>query len=83
MKPTKYFATKSELTDFAKTFRTFHPLNWYIRTTLECDHRVNEHRQAIVLINDEKLVQRLIVCNICKKANNVEPLKDNQDENHI
>ena len=75
MKPTKYFATKSELTDFAKTFRTFHPLNWYIRTTLECDHAVIQKRKAIVLVSDEKVIQRIIYCPICHKHGNsiVEP----------
>lgn len=75
MKPTKYFATKSELTDFAKTFRTFHPLNWYIRTTLECDHAVIQKRKAIVLVSDEKVIQRIIYCPICNKHGNaiVEP----------
>lgn len=72
MKPTQYFSTKAELTDFARAFRALHPQNWYLRTTLECDHRVNERRQSIVLISDEKVVQRLIICNTCKKAN-VEP----------
>ena len=75
MKPTQYFRNKSEITNFAKAFRTLHPLNWYVRTTLECDHRVNERRKAIVLISDEKVVQRIIVCNTCKKAN-VEPLNE-------
>ncbi len=66
---TKYFRTKAEITNFANNFRTLHPLNWFVRTTLECDHRVNERRKAIVLISDEKVVQRIIVCNTCKKAN--------------
>lgn len=74
MKPTLYFATKLELTNFAKAFRGLHPQNWFLRTTLECDHRVNERRKAIVLISDEKVVQRIIVCATCKNAN-VEPKK--------
>lgn len=72
MKPTQFLAKKSELTAFAKAFRLLHPKNWYLRTTLECNHRVNERRKSIVLISDEKVVQRLILCGICKKAN-VEP----------
>lgn len=72
MRPTKYFSTKSEISDFAKAFRALHPQNWFLRTTLECDHRVNERRKGIVLISDEKVVQRLIVCGTCKNAN-VEP----------
>lgn len=69
MKPTRYFATKSELSDFAKAFRVLHPQNWYLRTTLECGHRVNERRKSIILISDEKIVQRLVICNTCKMAN--------------
>ncbi len=69
MLATKYFRTKAEITAFAKAFSALHPLNWFVRTTLECDHRVNERRKAIVLISDEKVVQRIIVCNTCKKAN--------------
>ena len=69
MRPTKYFSSKSEMTDFAKAFRTLHPQNWYLRTTLECDHRVNERRKSIVLIADETIVQRLTQCNTCKDAN--------------
>jgi hypothetical protein len=74
MIPTKYFSTKSELTDFAKAFRAMHPLNWFLRTTLECDHKVNERRKSIILIADEKIVQRLTICGTCKNAN-VEPKK--------
>ena len=69
MKPTQYFRNKSELSAFAKNFRALHPQNWFLRTTLECDHRVNERRQSIILISDEKIVQRLTICNTCKKAN--------------
>lgn len=71
MKPTQYFSRKSEMTDFAKAFAKAHPLNWYIRTTLECGHRVNERRKSIVLVHDEQIKQRLVVCGTCKKA--VEP----------
>lgn len=66
MRPTIYFARKSEMTDFAKEFAKSHPENWYLRTTLECDHKVNEKRKAAILISGEKLVQRLIVCGTCK-----------------
>jgi hypothetical protein len=69
MKPTIYLSRKSEMTDFAKTFAKEHPDNWYLRTTLECDHKVNEKRKAIVLITAEKLVRRLIVCGTCKPKN--------------
>ncbi len=75
MKATKYFRTKEAMTQFAKNFKSMHPLNWYIRTTLECDHAVIEKRKAIVLIEKERVVQRLIYCNICNVHGNaiVEP----------
>lgn len=75
MKATKYFRTKEALTQFAKNFKSMHPLNWYIRTTLECDHAVIEKRKAIVLIAHERVVQRLVYCKICNEHGNaiVEP----------
>lgn len=66
MKPTIYVANKAKLTELAKLFAKEHPANWYLRTTLECDHKVNEKRKAVVLISNETLVQRLIVCATCK-----------------
>lgn len=65
MRPTIYVNTKLELTETAKAFAKEHPNNWYLRTTLECDHKVNEKRKAVVLITGEKLVRRLIVCQTC------------------
>ncbi len=66
MKPTQYVSRKSELTAIAKAFAKEHPKNWYIKTTLECDHKVNERRKGVFLVTGEKLVQRLIVCATCK-----------------
>jgi hypothetical protein len=65
MRPTIYFSSKSEMTDFAKEFAKYEPGNWFLRTTLECDHRVRENRKAIVLISGEKVVRRLIYCATC------------------
>lgn len=75
MRATKYFRTKEAMTQFAHEFKAQHPLNWYIRTTLECDHAVIQKRKAVVLISDEKVIQRLIYCKICNKHGNsiVEP----------
>lgn len=75
MKATKYFRTKETMTQFAKSFKAAHPLNWFIRTTLECDHAVIEKRKAIVLVAHEKVEQRLIYCRICNQHGNaiVEP----------
>tara|TARA_R110002126_G_scaffold78629_1_gene195643 strand:+ start:19464 stop:19688 length:225 start_codon:yes stop_codon:yes gene_type:complete len=66
MKPTQYVSRKSEMTDIAKSFAKKHPENWYIKTTLECDHKVNERRKGVFLVTAEKLVQRVIVCGTCK-----------------
>jgi hypothetical protein len=75
MKATKYFRTKEAMTQFAKNFKNLHPLNWYIRTTLECDHAVINKRKAIVLVANEKVEQRIILCPICNEHGNsiVEP----------
>ena len=75
MRATKYFRTKEAMTQFAREFKALHPLNWYIRTTLECDHAVIQKRKAIVLVSDEKVIQRIIYCPICHKDGNsiVEP----------
>lgn len=80
MKATKYFRTKEAMTEFAKNFKTLHPLNWYIRTTLECDHAVIQKRKAIVFVADEKVVQRIILCKICNQHGNaidVQPKTEN------
>ncbi len=75
MRATKYFRTKEQLSQFAREFKALHPLNWYVRTTLECDHAVINKRKAIVLIADEKVTQRIILCKICNEHGNaiVEP----------
>jgi hypothetical protein len=67
MKATKYFRTKEAMTQFAKNFRTLHPLNWYLKSTLECDHAVIQKRKALILVNNETIVQRVIYCPICNK----------------
>ena len=79
MRATKYFRTKEAMTQFAREFKAQHPLNWYIRTTLECDHAVIHKRKALVLISKETVIQRVIYCPICHKYGNaiiVEPKKE-------
>ena len=79
MRATKYFRTKEAMTQFAREFKAQHPLNWYIRTTLECDHAVIHKRKALVLISKETVIQRVIYCPICHKHGNaiiVEPKKE-------
>lgn len=73
MKPTKFFSQKSAMTDFAKAFKAEHHLNWYVRTTMECNHKVIEKRKAIILMNEEKAVQRLVYCGTCKKSYEFKP----------
>lgn len=75
MRATKYFRTKEAMTQFAREFKAQHPLNWYLKTTLECDHAVIQKRKALVLVSNETVVQRVIYCPICNKHGNaiVEP----------
>jgi hypothetical protein len=77
MKPTQYIDTKEALTNIAKHFTRLHPLNWYLRTTFECDHAVINKRKAILLLNDEKAVQKIILCKICCNKKNVESKNNN------
>lgn len=92
MRPTKYFRNSTDMTAFAQFFGNQHKDHWFIRTTLRCDHVINENRKAIVLVNNETIVQRLITCKVCNthgnsyendlllKSLNVEPKKnENQD----
>ena len=76
MRATKYFRTKEAMTQFAREFKALHPLNWYLKTTLECDHAVIQKRKALVLVSNETVIQRVIYCPICNKHGNaiVEPL---------
>lgn len=76
MRATKYFKNSADMADFAKHFKVLNKNNWYIRTTLICDHVLNENRKAIVLATGETIVQRLITCKVCNKhGNSVEPIK--------
>lgn len=89
MRATKYFKNSEDMAVWAKTFCNQHKDHWMIRTTLRCDHIINENRKAIVLANNETIVQRLITCKVCNKhgnspeiellagITNVEPLKEN------
>ena len=70
MKATKYFRTKEAMSNFARDFKKTHPLNWYVKTTLECDHAIIQRRKALMLISDETIVQRVIYCPICNQHGN-------------
>jgi len=65
MKATKYFRKKADMTAFANEFKKANSKHWYIKTTLPCDHAIKENRKAIVLVEKEQIVQRLIYCRIC------------------
>lgn len=69
MKSTKYFQNSTEMADFAQQFRQESKQNkWFIRTFLRCDHVINENRKAIVLVDNETIIQRLITCKKCFNA---------------
>lgn len=79
MKATKYFKNSTDMALFAESFKAKQKDNWYLRTSLRCDHVLNENRKAIVLVNNETLVQRLIACKVCNihgNAIDVEPKKE-------
>jgi hypothetical protein len=56
------------MANFAKEFKQQEQFNWYLRTTLQCDHLINEKRKAIV--NNETIIQRLISCRVCNVHGN-------------
>ncbi len=70
MKATKYFKNATDMANFANQFKAEQSFNWYIRTTLQCDHLINEKRKAIVLVHNETIVQRLITCRVCNVHGN-------------
>lgn len=91
MRATKYFRNSTDMADFATVFCKEHKDHWMIRTTLRCDHIINERRKSIVLVSNETIIQRLITCRTCNvhgnsqevharaELNDVEPLNDNKD----
>lgn len=70
MRPTQFFRSKAELTNAAKQHSKAHQHNWVIRTKLPCNHRVNHNNKAIVLLENETIVQRLVLCNCCNQFYN-------------
>lgn len=67
MRPTAYFTNSEAMADHAKAWRQSGPYRWYLRTTLRCDHVHHEKRKAIVLVERERLVQKLITCKTCTR----------------
>lgn len=93
MRATKYFRNSADMAVFSQSFSNEHKDNWFIRTTLRCDHIINENRKAIVLVVNETIVQRLITCRTCNihgnsvefhqdKESNVQPNTANKDGIH-
>lgn len=70
MKATKYFRNSTDMASFAQAFVNKSQNRWFLRTTLRCDHVINERRKAIVLVENETIVQRLITCRICNVHGN-------------
>lgn len=62
-----YFETKQELTDFAVKFRELDQNNWYVRTTFECGHEFEHRKQGVLLIRNERCIQRLMICARCNR----------------
>lgn len=63
----QYFETKQELTDFAVQFRELDQNNWYVRTTFECGHEFEHRKQGVLLIRNERCIQRLMICARCHR----------------
>jgi hypothetical protein len=77
MKATKFFPNSTKMAEFAQQFRQENKQNrWFIRTFLKCDHRINEQRKAMVLVDNESIVQRLVTCKVCCNAQ--KPQKNEQ-----
>ncbi len=77
MKATKFFPNSTEMAEFCKEFCKENKQNRsYFRTFLKCNHRMNEQRKAMVLVDNETIVQRLITCKVCYNAQN--PQQDEQ-----
>lgn len=74
MRATKYFRNSTDMSAFAKLFCDAHKDHWMIRTTLRCDHIINENRKAIVLVSNETIIQRLITCRTCNVYGNSQEL---------
>ena len=71
MKATKFFTNSTEMADFAKEYcREDKQNHRYFRTTLECNHVMNENRKSMILADNETIVQRLITCKVCFNAQN-------------
>lgn len=55
------------MTHYAKTFAKAKDLHWYQRTKMRCNHLI-QNKEAIMLFDNERLVQRLVRCRVCNNA---------------
>lgn len=79
MRVTAYFTNSAEMSARAEIWAYERSDRWYIRTTMRCDHVHHEKRKAIVLIEGEKVIQKLITCKMCNKyagSSIVKPLEN-------
>ena len=71
MKATKFFPNSTAMADFAKEYCREHKQNrHYFRTSLQCNHVLNENRKSMILADNETIVQKLITCKVCFNAQN-------------
>lgn len=68
---------------FAKVFCDEHKDHWMLRTTLRCDHIINENRKAIVLVSNETIIQRLITCRTCNVHGNSQEVHNRAELNDV
>lgn len=67
MRVTVYFENSQEMADLAKEWAKEMSSRWFIRTTMRCDHVHHEKRKAIILVEGEQVIQKLVTCKTCSK----------------
>ncbi|MBU2923036.1 hypothetical protein KO504_16930 [Winogradskyella psychrotolerans] len=67
MKPTNYYHSKAALTKAAQLHSAISSKHWFIRTKLPCNHDVFANKKAVLLLEGNTLVQRLVQCNTCNQ----------------
>ncbi len=67
MRVTAYFDKGIDMSAKAERWAFERSDRWFVRTTMRCDHIHHEKRKAILLVEGEQVVQKLITCKICKK----------------
>lgn len=67
MRVTAYFQNSTEMSAKAELWAFECSDRYFIRTTMRCDHLHHEKRKAIILIEGETVIQKLITCKTCQK----------------